>query len=195
MSGEYASSSNPENTVAFILGQSSNDDGLDEVANEKDLFSSQSYNNSKSSTVISNYSVVLAYSGSRWYGSIMPPGGMSKVTKPLEYHAFWNSAYYGERTFLISQVTHDGSPENSEFYQMRERSEYGGYGILVPIMDLEGEGLFYCLADTDCNDESFAEPDDATPIPNQTRPTSNTTDARNETSNEAVKNPVLKDGE
>lgn len=141
LSGLPASSSSPENTIAFLLGKDFNLDAESPLT-------------SNNSSVFGNYSVVLSYSGSRWYGKIMPPSAMNVFYNHQmlsEYHAFWREAFSRNNTLIISDVTTDGSPRRSDFFEMRkqnikgEHTGYGPYGIQVPLVDLEGSGLFSCV--------------------------------------------------
>jgi len=52
-----------------------------------------------------------------------------------EYHSFWEHSYKKDNTFLISEVTFDGSPAEVEFYLGSRQVEH---------VDLDS-GLFYCM--------------------------------------------------
>lgn len=146
----------PENAVTFILGNYT--DNLD-AADHKLSFVGDDYliSNSNSSS-FDNYSVVLSYSGGRWYGKIMSPSLMRQFHDDQEYHAFWSKAF--ENTFIVSDVTSEGEPGTSNFYRMSKREDIengigiGPYGVLLPLPSTAG--LFVCMNDHDCDEGSLA---------------------------------------
>ena len=71
--------------------------------------------------VMTNYTMILRYTGRRWYGQIVHPG---KITANKfdegEWHAFWNNAFSGigqedNSTVIISAPTTEGSPVGGKF--------------------------------------------------------------------------------
>ena len=62
LSGLPSTSSNPENTVAFLLGEDMNKE-------------TEAWFEDHALSLLNNYTIFLLYSGSRWYGSIMSPSG------------------------------------------------------------------------------------------------------------------------
>jgi len=65
LSGLPSTSSNPENTVAFLLGEDMNKE-------------TEAWFEDHALSLLNNYTIFLLYSGSRWYGSIMSPSGKKK---------------------------------------------------------------------------------------------------------------------
>lgn len=130
LSGLPSTSSDPDNTVAFLLGNNLNH----ETAN---------WFEDHAASLLDNYTIFLLYSGSRWYGSIMPPSVMDKfhnIDFLSEYHAFWEHSYKKDNTFIISEITFDESPVGIEFYLGSRQVEH---------IDLD-QGLFYCSSNSSC---------------------------------------------
>ena len=94
-----------------------------------------------------NYSVILSYSGSRFYGTIVGPNSTLDELFPKDYHAFWTQAFDVDRTFIISDKTSSSTPLGVDFFEMRRRIDslrnpnvqfnYGPYGAEIPLMNYE----------------------------------------------------------
>lgn len=105
--------------------------------------------------VLEDYSVVISYSGSRFYGTIIEPDATLDGLFPSDYHAFWNQTFDMNRTFIISDTTFTSTPIGIDFFEMRRRINsmlnpnimfsYGPFGALIPLMDYQGAGFFHCL--------------------------------------------------
>lgn len=106
--------------------------------------------------ILDDFSVVISYSGSRFYGTIIEPNSDIEDLFPSDYHAFWSQSFNENRTFIISDTTFDGSPVGIDFFEMRRRVDtalrnknvnfsYGPFGALIPLMDYKGTGFFHCL--------------------------------------------------
>lgn len=87
--------------------------------------------------------MVIAYAGSRWYGTIIDSGEDVEKMYSRDFHSFWDGGYNLDRTFVISDSSYDGSPVGVDFYEMRRRSNrpnagadfaYGPFGALIPVM-------------------------------------------------------------
>ena len=98
--------------------------------------------------VLENYSVVISYSGSRFYGTIIDPDASIDDIFPQDYHGFWSQSFDVNRTFIISDTTFASTPVGIDFFEMRRRVKnpllnknidfsYGPYGALIPLMDYE----------------------------------------------------------
>lgn len=105
--------------------------------------------------ILDDYSVIISYSGSRFYGTIIEPNATLEDLFPSDYHAFWSQSFDLNRTFIISDTTLVGSPVGIDFFEMRRRINsllnphvqfnYGPFGALIPLMNYEGSGFFHCL--------------------------------------------------
>jgi len=154
-------SSTNEVSLAFLLGRRSN---LDASGSLEFV-----HNFTEGLIVGANYSVILHYSGSRWHGTVMPSSSMGnfKDSNYLSYyHGFWQKSFDRQRTFLLSEVSYDGSPEVCDFFQMPQGSKgekigHGPYGMLVPLTDVEGSGFFTCLSENGCYDDLGDEANDS----------------------------------
>mmetsp|Transcript_16220 Transcript_16220/g.35299 ORF Transcript_16220/g.35299 Transcript_16220/m.35299 type:complete len:234 (-) Transcript_16220:157-858(-) len=111
--------------------------------------------------VLSDRTVVILHSGSRWLGSVMLHSEAIRFKRDLsEYHGFWEKAFDRGNTFLISDVSYEGTPDNVDFFRMYQQKQVerhtglGAYGVLAPLVDLEGVGFFSCVSEDgyDCND-------------------------------------------
>ena len=98
--------------------------------------------------VLEDYSVVISYSGSRFYGTIIDPDASIDDIFPQDYHGFWSQSFDVNRTFIISDTTFASTPVGIDFFEMRRRVKnpllnknidfsYGPYGALIPLMDYE----------------------------------------------------------
>ena len=96
--------------------------------------------------ILLDYSVVISYTGSRFYGTIIEPNVSLYDLFPPGYHAFWDSSFNVDRTFIISDTTFTNTPVGVDFFEMRRRVinsatnvqfSYGPYGALIPLMDYE----------------------------------------------------------
>ncbi len=76
----------------------------------------------KSPLTESSYSVSVFYSGSRWYGSTLPPETFSK-----DFHSYWDEALSPRSFFIVSQRTASVTPTDIDFYEMRNRQKWGGH--------------------------------------------------------------------
>lgn len=95
--------------------------------------------------ILEDYSVVISYSGSRFYGTIVAPDASLDRLYPPDYHAFWSESFDVNRTFIISETTASSTPVGVDFYEMRRRVfnpmlnpnvefAYGPYGAQIPMM-------------------------------------------------------------
>jgi hypothetical protein len=108
--------------------------------------------------ILEDYSVVLTFTGSRFYGTIIHSNASLDELFPDNYHAFWDQSFNVNRTFIISDTTFGSSPVGVDFYEMRRRINellnpdihfsYGPYGAMIPLMDYEGAGFFHCMDET-----------------------------------------------
>ena len=108
--------------------------------------------------ILEDYSVVLTFTGSRFYGTIIHSNESLDELFPDNYHAFWDQSFNVNRTFIISDTTFGSSPVGVDFYEMRRRINellnpdihfsYGPYGAMIPLMDYEGTGFFHCMDET-----------------------------------------------
>ena len=55
--------------------------------------------------IMEDYAVVLSYSGSRFYGTIVNSTSSLGDLFPKDYHAFWSDSFDVNRTFIISDST------------------------------------------------------------------------------------------
>jgi len=109
--------------------------------------------------LMKNYTFLLRYTGSRWYGQIVDPTLSSNSFKEEEYHAFWMNAFSGmgqedNSTLIISEATTEANPAGVDFFEMRRRNkvfeggeydyDYSPYGVLLPLRALDGAGFFHC---------------------------------------------------
>ena len=96
--------------------------------------------------ILEDYSVVISYSGSRFYGTIVESDASIESLFPQDYHAFWSQSFDVDRTFIISDTTFSDTPVGVDFFEMRRRVvnslinpnvefSYGPYGALIPLMD------------------------------------------------------------
>jgi len=92
-----------------------------------------------------DYSVVLSYTGSRFYGTIIEADASLDELFPKDYHAFWDQSFNMDRTFIISDTTFSSTPVGMDFYEMRRRINnsilnpnvqfsYGPYGAMVSLL-------------------------------------------------------------
>jgi len=105
--------------------------------------------------LMEDYSVILSYSGSRFYGTIVESNLPLGDLFPLDYHAFWSQSFNVDRTFIISDTTYADTPVGVDFFEMRRRINsflnpnvrfsYGPFGALIPLMEYQGAGFFHCL--------------------------------------------------
>ena len=95
--------------------------------------------------ILEDYSVVISYSGSRFYGTIVESDASIESLFPQDYHAFWSQSFDVDRTFIISDTTFSSTPVGVDFFEMRRRVvnalnvefSYGPYGALIPLMGYE----------------------------------------------------------
>lgn len=92
--------------------------------------------------------LLLIYSGSRWFGTKLRGGKNWTIDqieqKGNEYHAFWDYAYY-DGTLAVSDPTTGSIPVGVDFYKIGERGQqYGPMGVLYPMQEPPGRGLFRC---------------------------------------------------
>lgn len=95
--------------------------------------------------ILEDYSVIISYSGSRFYGTIIEPDANLDTLFSPDYHAFWSNSFNVDRTFIISDETYGSSPIGTDFFEMRRRVDsmrnpnvqysYGPYGALIPVMN------------------------------------------------------------
>lgn len=77
------------------------DDDFFEIMNEKVAFQE----------LMKNYTFVLRYTGSRWYGQIIDPNLSASSFKEEEFHAFWMNTFSGKQKqshqFHSTSLQHD----------------------------------------------------------------------------------------
>jgi len=105
--------------------------------------------------ILEDYSVIISYSGSRYYGTIIESDATLDDIFPSDYHAFWSQSFNVNRTFIISEITFSSTPVGVDFFEMRRRIgaelnpnvhfSYGPYGALIPLMSYQGSGFFHCF--------------------------------------------------
>ena len=120
-------------------------DEAPDFADVDDFFERQSVHDLED--ILENYSVVLSYTGSRFYGTIINSTASLDDLFPPNYHAFWDQSFNGSRTFIISDTTLSSTPVGVDFFEMRRRVNnmlnpnvqfsYGPHGALIPLMDYE----------------------------------------------------------
>lgn len=132
-------------------------DTAPDFADWDDFFESPALHNLED--ILEDYSVVISYSGSRFYATIIAPDRELEDIFPPDYHAFWSESFDEDRTFIISDTTFASSPVGTDFFEMRRRIDnsmfskhmnfnYGPFGALIPLMNYEGTGFFHCLDET-----------------------------------------------
>lgn len=155
----YGEDFSPAPTV-FPTGPRHNQNEYDtapDFADWDDFFESQALHNLED--ILKDYSVVISYTGSRFYGTIIEPDASLDDIFHSDYHAFWSESLDGDRTFIISDTTSASSPVGADFFEMRRRTinplfnenirfSYGPFGALIPLMNYEGTGFFNCLDET-----------------------------------------------
>jgi len=108
--------------------------------------------------ILEDYSVVISFTGSRFYGTIVPSDTTFQALFPRDYHAFWYESFDVNRTFIISDTTFESTPVGADWYEMRRRVKtvrnpnvqfkYGPYGAMINVMEYEGTGFFHCVRST-----------------------------------------------
>lgn len=107
-------------------------------------------------TVPKNDSMVLIFTGSRWFYSIFE-GGKAKgddywVQESLEMHAFWGRLYK-DNTYAVSNPTYRSDPIAVDFFEIGRRGEkYGPLGELIPYANYSGSGYFECAMNSSLTD-------------------------------------------
>jgi len=132
-------------------------DAAPDFADWDDFFESPSLHDGLAE-ILNDYKVVIAYTGSRFYGTITDSNATLDELFPPDYHAFWSESFDVDRTFIISDATSTSSPVGVDFFEMRRRFNtllnpnvqfsYGPYGALIPLMEYQGTGFFHCLDET-----------------------------------------------
>lgn len=129
-------------------------DNAPDFADWDDFFESVGLHNDLAD-VLEDYSVIISYSGSRFYGTIFRTGATFESLFPQDHHAFWSNSFDVNRTFIISGTTLSSNPIGVDFFEMRrriEKYEYGPFGALIPLMNYQGTGFFHCLRETSSPD-------------------------------------------
>mmetsp|Transcript_1996 Transcript_1996/g.3832 ORF Transcript_1996/g.3832 Transcript_1996/m.3832 type:complete len:381 (-) Transcript_1996:218-1360(-) len=132
-------------------------DKAPDFADWDDFFESPSLHDGLAE-MLEDYRVVISYSGSRFYGTIVGSNATLNDVFHRDYHAFWSESFDVDRTFIISDTAFTSSPVGVDFFEMRRRANsmlnpnihfsYGPFGALVPLMSYEGTGFFHCLDET-----------------------------------------------
>lgn len=60
--------------------------------------------------IMERYAVIIAFTGSRYYGTMISPDSKFDDLFPEDYHAFWDDSFSLQRTFIISDTTYASSP-------------------------------------------------------------------------------------
>jgi len=131
-------------------------DTATDFAEWDDFFESKALHNLED--ILDDYSVIISYSGSRFYGTMVEPNATFDDIFPQDYHAFWSQSFDVNRTFIISDTTFASNPVAVDFFEMRRRINsvrnpnvqfsFGPFGALIPLMNYEGTGFFHCLRET-----------------------------------------------
>lgn len=128
------------------LSQSHTQHTFPDFADWDDFFESPALHDGLE-VLLEDFEVVLSYTGSRFYGTIIEPNSTLDELFPADYHAFWSESFDADRTFIISDTTFAESPVGIDFFEMRRRNNnlqnpnvqfsYGPYGALIPLMNYE----------------------------------------------------------
>jgi hypothetical protein len=128
-------------------------------SNEDDDFFQINNQSAAFQQLMKNYTFLLRYTGSRWYGQIISPDLSADSFKEEEYHAFWMNSFSGtgqedNSTLIISEATRRANPSGVDFFEMRRRNkvfeggifdyDYSQYGIMIPLVEQDGAGFFHC---------------------------------------------------
>lgn len=118
-------------------------DTAPDFATFDDFFERKSLHNLED--ILEDYSVVLSYTGSRFYGTIIRADASLDELYSKDYHAFWDQSFKIDRTFIISDTTFSSTPVGVDWFEMRRRINsllnpnvdfsYGPYGALIPVMN------------------------------------------------------------
>jgi hypothetical protein len=121
-----------------------------DFANWDDMFDIPEYHNGLEILLEEGYSIMISFTGNRWYSTIIPLNETTQHILHIDYHAFWDNALSEDRTFLISEVTSASYPVEIDWYEMRRRINYrlredvdfayGPIGVLIPMVDYDGSG-------------------------------------------------------
>jgi hypothetical protein len=108
------------------------------------------YDSGSNLTLSEDESLVLVYTGSRWFFSLFEDGELKSREDRLLYvrevHAFWDRLYK-YNTKAVSNPTSKSDPIAVDFFTIEERGErYGPLGKLVPAQDPPGSGFFECVS-------------------------------------------------
>ena len=121
-----------------------------DFANWDDFFDIPEYHNGLDVLLEEGYSIIISFTGNRWYSTIIPLNETTQNLLHVDYHCFWDTALNEDRTFLISEVTSASYPVEIDWYEMRRRINYrlredvdfayGPIGVLIPMVDYRGSG-------------------------------------------------------
>ena len=108
------------------------------------------YDSGSNLTLFEDDSMILVYTGSRWFFSVFEDGKLKSREDMLGYskevHAFWDRLYK-YNTKAVSNPTTKSDPIAVDFFIIEERGErYGPLGKLVPAQDPPGSGFFECVS-------------------------------------------------
>jgi hypothetical protein len=108
------------------------------------------YDSGSNVTLFEDDSLVLVYTGSRWFFSVFEDGKLMNGEYWLRYsrevHTFWDRLYQ-DNTKAVSNPTSKSDPIAVDFFFVEERGErYGPLGKLVPTQDPPGSGFFECVS-------------------------------------------------
>jgi hypothetical protein len=108
------------------------------------------YDSGSNLTLFEDDSLVLVYTGSRWFFSVFEDGKLMTREYWLRYsrevHAFWDRLYQ-HNTKAVSNPTSKSDPIAVDFFFIEERGErYGPLGKLVPAQNPPGSGFFECVS-------------------------------------------------
>ncbi len=91
--------------------------------------------------------IVIIYSGSRWFVSIDLVENGTSLLHRTEYHAFWDQLFE-KQTYYISDPATGATPVGVDFYEVLfdvNYDDYGPFGLLKPAANLTGAGFFHCV--------------------------------------------------
>jgi len=125
-----------------------------DFADWDDFFGSSSVHDGLDDLLEEGYSIIMSFTGNRWYATMIPLNQTIANWFHYDYHAFWATALSEDRTFIISDITLASYPVAVDWFEMRRRVNYklrkdvdfayGPIGVLVPLIEYEGSGWFHC---------------------------------------------------
>jgi len=90
--------------------------------------------------------IVIIYSGSRWFVSFDVMINGTSLFYKTEYHAFWDELFK-QQTIYISDPATGSTPIGVDLYEVMmdtEFNDYGPFGLLKPAANITGAGYLHC---------------------------------------------------